>query len=185
VKPTGVGPVVLRQVRIFASGVFESLEEIRSLSIRSPVTGNLVYLQDFAEVRRGSSDPPQALLRHNGQEALAIGIVPTQGVNVVDLGDRINERLSRIEPSLPVGMTFGIIANQPREVQAAVSDFMINLITAVVIVIAVLLIALGFRTGLGDHRRTAGDLSDRLHAGAADLLSPRPKGPVHGGLLAT
>lgn len=148
VDPSGFVDMGPRQVRIFASGVFESLEEIRSLTIRSPATGNLVYLRDFAEVRRGFSDPPQTLLRHGGQEALAIGIVPTRGVNVVDLGDRISEHLARIESSLPVGMTFGIIANQPREVQVAVSEFMINLLTAVVIVIAVLLLALGFRTGM-------------------------------------
>jgi len=148
VDPAGFVELGPRQVRIFASGVFQSLEEIRGLSIHSPITGNLVYLRDFAEVRRGFADPPEALLRHQGQDALAIGIVPTQGVNVVDLGDRIKAQLSGIESTLPVGMSFGVIADQPREVQAAVGEFMINLITAVVIVIAVLLIALGLRTGL-------------------------------------
>ncbi|MBK1674494.1 MFS transporter [Ectothiorhodospira shaposhnikovii] len=148
VAPAGFVELGPRQVRIFASGVFESLEQIRDLAIRSPVTGNLVYLRDFAEVRRGFADPPEALLRHDGTPALAIGIVPTSGVNVVDLGRLVNERLDEITRSLPVGMAFGVIADQPREVRTAINEFMVNLAMAVVIVIAVLLISLGLRTGL-------------------------------------
>ncbi|MFP4683780.1 MAG: efflux RND transporter permease subunit [Ectothiorhodospira sp.] len=148
VAPSGFVEMGSRRLRIDATGAFEDLEALRNLAIRSPESGALIYLRDFAEVRRGFADPPEALLRFQGRPALALGIVPVEGANVVDLGAAVKTRLQELEATLPVGMAFGVIADQPREVQTAVGDFMVNLVTAVVIVIGVLLLALGLRTGV-------------------------------------
>ncbi|MCG5535984.1 efflux RND transporter permease subunit [Ectothiorhodospira mobilis] len=148
VEPSGFVEMGPRRLRMDASGAFDSLEALRNLSIRSPESGDLVYLRDFAQVHRGFADPPEALLRFQGQPALALGIVPVEGANVVDLGAAVKDRLQDLEATLPAGMAFGVIADQPRQVQAAVGDFMVNLVTAVVIVIGVLLLSLGLRTGL-------------------------------------
>ena len=148
VAPAGLLELGPQRLNLFASGVFDSLEDIRNLTVRSPVSDNLLYLRDFAEIRRGYAEPPESLLRFNAEPALALGIVPVAGANVVDLGERVDRRITELTQALPVGVEVGVIADQAREVRASISEFMRNLITAVLIVIAVLLLSLGLRTGL-------------------------------------
>ncbi|MGM0433437.1 MAG: efflux RND transporter permease subunit [Pseudomonadota bacterium] len=147
VAPSGVTEMGSRRLRINATGTFESVDELARLNIRSPVTEELVQLRDFAEVRRGYADPPDASLRHEGESALALGVVPAEGANVVALTERVQKELDRIEARMPVGIEFGGIALQSEEVEQAVGEFLINLATAVAIVLAVLMVSLGLRTG--------------------------------------
>ena len=148
VAPGGFVEVGSRQLRLYTSGVFESVESLAKLSIRSPVTEELVHLRDFASVKRGYADPPEASLRFQGESALALGVVPAEGANVVELTRRVREELGRIEGRMPVGIEFGDIALQSEEVESAVGEFLINLATAVAIVLAVLMVSLGGRTGI-------------------------------------
>ncbi|XOZ32473.1 efflux RND transporter permease subunit [Halomonadaceae bacterium KBTZ08] len=147
VAPSGFTEMGSRRLRINTTGTFESVEELARLNIRSPVTGELVQLRDFAQVRRGYANPPDASLRHQGESALALGVVPAEGANVVDLTERVQAELDRIEAKMPVGIEFGSIALQSEEIEKAVGEFLINLVTAVAIVLAVLMISLGLRTG--------------------------------------
>lgn len=148
VAPGGMVDLGPRRLGIYATGVFESVEELARLTIRSPVSGELVRVSDFAAVHRGYAEPPEAMLRHNGQPALALGVVPVAGANIVDLNELIQANLTRLEGQLPVGVEVGAIALQAEQVKKAIGDFVTSLATAVLIVIAVLMLSLGFRTGL-------------------------------------
>ncbi|WP_018938150.1 MULTISPECIES: efflux RND transporter permease subunit [unclassified Thioalkalivibrio] len=136
------------RLRMFVSGVFESVEDVRNLAILNPETGERLYLRDFAEVARGYADPPERMLRFNGRPAIALGVSPREGVNVVRLGDDVLQRLEELKGERPVGIEVAPINFQPATVRAAIVDFGGNLATAVAIVLAVLLVALGWRTGL-------------------------------------
>ena len=148
VAPGGFVEAGPRELRMYTSGVIESVEQLADLAIRSPMTGEMVRLRDFAEVQRGYADPPEAKLRFDGDSALALGVVPTEGANVVELSERLEQRLSEIERQLPVGVEFGAIALQADEVERAVGEFLLNLAMAVAIVLLVLMIFLGPRTGI-------------------------------------
>jgi len=148
VAPGGMVDLGPRRLGIYATGVLQSVEELAELAIRSPVSGELVRVSDFADVHRGYAEPPEAMLRFNGQPALSLGIVPVTGANVVDLDERIQATLAKLESRLPVGVEVGSIALQAEQVQDAVGDFVSSLVMAVLIVIAVLMLSLGFRTGL-------------------------------------
>jgi multidrug efflux pump subunit AcrB len=101
-----------------------------------------------AEVYRGYAEPPAALLRHNGAPAIGLGVAPVEGANVVELGEAVSRRVAALLQELPVGVEIGVIADQPREVRAAVTGFLRNLVTAVAIVLLVLLFSMGLRMGL-------------------------------------
>lgn len=147
VAPSGFTEMGSRRLQIHATGTFESVDELARLTIRSPITNELVQLRDFAQVRRGYANPPDASLRHQGESALALGVVPADGANVVDLTERIRAEMDRIEADMPVGIEFGAIALQSQEIEQAVGEFLVNLASAVAIVLAVLMISLGLRTG--------------------------------------
>ncbi|MBU2115176.1 MAG: efflux RND transporter permease subunit, partial [Gammaproteobacteria bacterium] len=140
-----VGP---DRLRIYPTGEFQSVSELESLIISSPDSKELIYLGDVARVYRANAETPAQLLRFGGQNALTLGVSFSGGVNVVEAGEQIAQRLAELEYNRPVGIELHTIYNQPDEVANSVSGFIINLAEAVVIVIVVLLIFMGLRSGI-------------------------------------
>ncbi|MDX5406875.1 MAG: efflux RND transporter permease subunit [Chromatiaceae bacterium] len=140
-----VGP---DRLRIYPTGEFESVKELENLIISSPDSKELIYLGDVARVYRENAEVPAQLIRFGGQNALTLGVSFASGVNVVDAGLQIKQRLAELEYNRPVGMTLHTIYNQPDEVANSVTGFIVNLAAAVAIVIFVLLIFMGLRSGI-------------------------------------
>ncbi len=141
------------RMRFQVTGEFRSPEEIGELLIRGRTLGGkdegrLIRVRDVATVERGYMTPPTAEMRFNGLPAIGIAVSNASGVNIVTLGRAIDERLAQISAELPVGIEINRISWQSDEVDAAVSDFMISLAMAIAIVLAVLWVAMGFRTAV-------------------------------------
>lgn len=139
-----VGP---DSVRIHPSGEFQSVAELEQLIISNPAAKELIYLGDVAKVYRASAEVPSHLIRFGGNSALSLGVSFTSGVNVVKAGEAVRQRLQQLEYTRPVGMEISEIYNQPAEVQHSVDGFILNLVEAVVIVIVVLLVFMGLKSG--------------------------------------
>ncbi|MGD8845487.1 MAG: efflux RND transporter permease subunit [Desulfobacteraceae bacterium] len=136
------------QIVLEPTGSFDTLEEIRQTIIKIPATGDLMVLQDIARVYRGTIDPPDAIVRYRGMPALAIAVNMRQGGNIIGLGEQVNAALDRLRQAYPIGVEFETVAFQPRHVDRKVKEFTGSLLQAVVIVLAVMLVFLGLRTGL-------------------------------------
>ncbi len=138
------------RIPIDPDGVFHSEQDFGDLLItpRHPKSDRLVYLRDVAVIRRGYEEPPTALVRYDGQPAIALGISTVEGGNVVVMARAIERRLRELEPMRPVGMEIHEISNQAESVTTALSGFMTNLIEAVAIVVGILLLFMGLRSGL-------------------------------------
>ncbi|MCG8616960.1 MAG: efflux RND transporter permease subunit, partial [Desulfobacterales bacterium] len=134
-------------VPIFPTGLFKSEKDFGELFIASR-GGKLIYLRDVANIRRGYVDPPQAILRFNGQPAVGIALSTVLGGNAVTMGEAVKERLAELQSQIPLGMELGVIYMQSDKVTEAVDGFVINLVEAVAIVIVVLLLFTGLRSGL-------------------------------------
>ena len=134
-------------VAIVPTGAFTSEKDFGELLISSR-NGRLIYLSDVATVRREYADPPQKLLRMDGRPALGIAISTVLGGNAVTMGEAVTARVSELQTLIPVGMELEIISMQSDSVSQAVNGFVINLVEAVLIVVVVLLIFMGLRSGL-------------------------------------
>jgi len=134
------------RVLVRVSGAFQSLDDIRQV----PVTagGRTLRLGDIATIKRGYEDPPLYTVRHNGQPVLMLGISMTSDGNIVELGEAMAEATAKIQAELPHGVELERVADQPTTVKDAIWDFERSLIEALVIVIAVSLVSLGWRAGL-------------------------------------
>ncbi len=133
---------------IAVAGEYTSVEEIGNLLLSGFGTDRVIYLKDVAQIRRGYQDPASVKLRFDGKAAIGIAISTVLGGNVVAMGESIEKRLEELESDRPVGMELGIIAYQSSAVTDAINAFIINLLEAVGIVIMVLLLAMGLRSGL-------------------------------------
>lgn len=135
-------------IRLTPTGEFTAVEDLGNLLVSSDSKGNLVYLKDVAAIRRGYQDPPRWIMRYNGKPALGLGISTVDGGNVVEMGRAVRERINELKNETPVGMELGTIAYQSDLVNQSVNDFMINLVEAVIIVIAVLCVTMGLSSGI-------------------------------------
>jgi multidrug efflux pump subunit AcrB len=135
-------------IAIDPQGAFTSVDDMLDLVIGSDSSGRQLFLRDVATVERGDPDPPRRLLRYDGKPAIGLGISTVQGGNVVTMGEAIRAKLAELESMQPIGIEIGEINFQPEAVTAATGDFIFNLFKAVSIVVIVLLVAMGRKTGI-------------------------------------
>jgi len=135
-------------IRFHSTGEFEDVKELESLIISAPGSSELIYLGDVASVRREFVEVPSNIVNYNAQQALLVGVSFASGVNVVDVGKLVDKRLQQLEYFKPLGLEVDSVYNQPKEVESSVSSFIISLAQAVAIVIVVLLLFMGLRSGM-------------------------------------
>ncbi len=150
VVPAGQVKVGPEYIRINPTGLHDEVEDIGELLVAAGKSGELIYIKDFAKVERGYMDPPRTLMRYNGAPAVGLGISTVLGGNVVVMGEAIQKKLAskEIRSITPVGMTFGTVYFQSDMVTKAVNGFLVNLMEALAIVIVILMIFMGVRSGL-------------------------------------
>ncbi len=135
-------------IRIQPTGEFENVEKLGDLILTEGGAQGLIFLRDVAEVKRGYVDVPRNIITYNGNVAINLGISFGQGVNVIDVGDKVERRLAELKYQQPLGIEISEIYSQPKEVDKSVSGFVTSLGQAVAIVIVVLLFFMGIRSGL-------------------------------------
>ena len=150
--PASGGYLALGQeyIPISPTGEFRSEQEIGWLLIkgRGADAQSTVFLRDVADIKRGYQEPPATMLRYDGKPAIGLAISTVQGGNVSVMGAALDKRFKELEPMRPLGMELNVISHQSRAVEEATTGFLINLLEAVAIVIVVLLIFMGLRSGL-------------------------------------
>jgi multidrug efflux pump subunit AcrB len=145
IDPAGQVDNGIRSVRIAVDGAVDKVDDIRELRLNAG--GQVTRLGDIAAVYSGLEDPVQRTFRFNGAESVQVGVVMAKGFNVVDVGKSIEKTYERFESTLPYGVKVDQIANQPHVVTEAVGEFMKALGEALVIVLGVSLISIGWRSG--------------------------------------
>lgn len=142
-------PLDVVQVRV--AGQFKAIEDLRAMPIRGS-SGNQLRLGDIADIQRGYVDPPSVKVRHQGKEVIALGVSMAKGGDIIVLGQSLRKAVSSIEKELPAGLRLVQVQDQPKNVATSVNEFVRVLIEAVVIVLVVSFIALGF------HKRDGANL---------------------------
>ncbi|WP_305417476.1 efflux RND transporter permease subunit [Photobacterium leiognathi] len=135
-------------VRVHPTGEFKNVDELGDLIITEKGANGLIYLRDVADIKKGFKEIPDNLVGFNGHEALNVGVSFVEGVNVVEVGQRVMQKLAELKEQQPVGIDIDAVYSQPIEVDKSVSGFVVSLGQAVVIVIVVLLFFMGLRSGL-------------------------------------
>ncbi|KQU89228.1 multidrug transporter AcrB [Ensifer sp. Root31] len=146
VDPAGSVDTGSRSVRISVEGGLDKVEDLRNLSVTAG--GQVTRLGDIATVSSGLEDPYSRKFRFNGQDSVQIGVVMAKGFKVTDVGTAVEETYQRFEAALPYGMVVDQISNQPEVVKEAVGEFMKALGEALVIVLVVSFLSIGWRSGL-------------------------------------
>jgi len=141
-------PLDILQVRV--AGQFKAVEDLRAMPIRGS-SGSQLRLGDIATIKQGYVDPPTVKVRHQGKEVIGLGVSMAKGGDIIALGKALQAASAKLSKELPAGITLLQVQDQPKAVATSVREFINTLIEAVVIVLAVSFIALGFQRRPGVH----------------------------------
>lgn len=145
--PGGEINVGRQRIALQPSGNFESLDDLKKILIPTS-SGAVVFLEDVTtRIYRDYVSPREKIVKINGQPAIALFISLKDGANIVRLGQQVDQAIPRINSNLPVGVEVVRSASQDQVVDRQVTDFLKNLVQSILIVLAVMLFFLGFRTG--------------------------------------
>lgn len=144
--PSGMIETSTDNVYLRYSGQFTDVEAIKNTSINA--NGVLVRLGDIATVERRYSEPANEAMYFDGQQAVGVAVSMEPGGNILKLGEDLDLLLQGFQSELPAGLEVNQVFNQPKVVDDSISEFVGTLREAVIIVLAVSLLSLGFRTGM-------------------------------------
>ena len=133
-------------VRVAGNTAFNSIEDIKNTIVN--VGPEQFYLKDLVQVKKSYLEPVTSMQRFNNKQAVGIGISTINGGNVLTMAENINAKLEQVTSQLPVGLELHTIYDQAREVNNANDVFIINLIESIAIVIVILLVSMGLRSGV-------------------------------------
>ncbi|WP_122563861.1 efflux RND transporter permease subunit [Pseudomonas viridiflava] len=144
----GGNPVVGAQsTTLSVSGEILSLEQLRRFPVQL-ASGERVPLQSLAKVSVAPVDPPETAAIYQGQSALVLAVSMQSGLNVQAFGTSLRARLGDLEQQLPAGFALHIVTFQADVVQNEMSKMYRVMGETVVIVMCVVMLFLGWRTGL-------------------------------------
>ncbi|MDK9606698.1 efflux RND transporter permease subunit [Lelliottia wanjuensis] len=135
-------------IRLHPTGEFENLDELGELIITPPGVGAATRLRDIATISRGLTVSPSSIYHANGRQAVTMGVSFIPGVNVIDVGRALEAKLQQMSAEKPAGINIDLFYDQAAEVGHSVNGFIINFLMALAIVIGVLLIFMGLRSGI-------------------------------------
>jgi multidrug efflux pump subunit AcrB len=146
VTPAGSIDTSNQQVYVRLDGAFDDLQKIRD----TPITahGRTLKLSEIADVQRGYEDPATFLVRHNGRPAMMLNLVMRDRYNGLELGKSLEAEQKKIQANLPAGMSFVKVTDQSTIIDEAVGEFQLKFFVALLVVMLVSLLSLGWRVGI-------------------------------------
>jgi len=129
------------------TGNFDSVDDIKNMLIAVGNGSQLVKLGDITSVAKGYIDPPNQIVSVDGKEAITMHVNLKKNKNIVYLGEAVDKVLANWQSELPVGLELTRVSSLDQYIEVKVSDFMVNLMQSISIVLVVMLVFLGLRTG--------------------------------------
>lgn len=136
-----------QRINLEPTGNFDNIADLKASIIEIPNSNALIRLGDIAEIYRDYEDPITSKVSVAGTPGIAIAMTMREGGDILTLGDRLDVLIPQIENDLPIGVALSPIFLQSKLTGQSVNAFVENLVQAVLIVIVVMVISLGLRTG--------------------------------------
>lgn len=136
------------RIRVTVNDKFKTVEDIGKMLIQGHDNDQL-RLRDIAQIEKGYEEPTRNEMFYDRERALGILIAASSGADIVKVGHAVESTLAQIKTDrLPAGVEYHKIFYQPERVGSSLGTFVINLIESVIIVVLILMIAMGFKSGI-------------------------------------
>ena len=132
---------------VYVSRSLNTVRDVQEQIVYTDPLGNVVRLKDVARVVREYPDP-DSYITNNGRKCLLLSVEMKKGQNIVAMGEEVNKVLDEFQTELPSDVTLFRITDQPKVVDDSVSNFLHELIIAIVAVVIVVMLLLPLRVAL-------------------------------------
>ena len=136
------------RIRVTVSDKFKTVEDIGNMLIQGHDDDQL-RLRDIARIEKGYEEPVRNELFYDGNRSIGILIAVSGDADIIKVGAEVERAMQALQESrFPAGVEIHKVFNQPERVGDSLGTFAINLIESIIIVIAVLMLTMGFKSGL-------------------------------------
>ena len=136
------------RVRVTVSDKFKTVDDIGNMLIQGHNDDQL-RLRDIARIEKDYENPTRNELFYNKERSIGLLIAASSSSDIVKVGAQVEKTLKEIQESrLPIGVECHKVFNQSERVGDSLGTFAINLVESVFIVIVILMLTMGFKSGL-------------------------------------
>lgn len=130
------------------TGSFNNTADIANTYINIPNSEDFIALKDIVKLRRDYIDPPDKPAYFNGQQAIFFAIAMLPNYNILEYAPRMKAAIEQLKSTLPIGYQVDIATYQAEQVAKTIQGVSINVVQTLAIVLVVVVLFLGLRTGL-------------------------------------
>ncbi len=127
-------------------GEFTNPDEIDNL-VLTQRNGQVIYFKDVAKIVDSFEDRT-SYARLNGNQSVSLAIKKRSGANIIEVADRVFALLAAADEMVPPGIELSVTFNQSKDIRRMVAELENNIITGLILVIAVLFMFLGLRNSI-------------------------------------
>jgi len=137
-----------QRVRVTVTDKFQKVDDISRMIIQGHESDQL-RLSDIAQVEKSIETPVRNALTYDGEQALGLLVSASSSSDIVKVGKAVKNKLEELkETRFPTGVECHKVFYQPERVTSSLGTFVVNLIESVLIVVVILMIFMGFKSGL-------------------------------------
>ena len=136
------------RIRVTVNDKFKTVKDISNMIIQGH-TDDQLRLSDIARVEKSYEEPTRNEMFYNKERSIGLLIAASSSSDIVKVGAKVEQTINKIQASrLPAGLECHKVFNQAERVKDSLSTFAINLVESVLIVIVILMLTMGFKSGL-------------------------------------
>ncbi|MCM1310805.1 MAG: efflux RND transporter permease subunit [Bacteroides sp.] len=132
---------------IYVQRSVNSVLDLRAMIVFAEPGGSVVRLGDIADIDKEYAYPT-SYITNNGTKCILLSVQMKEGNNIVQMGKDVNKQIDSFEKELPEDVTLFKITDQPVVVNASVTDFLQELLIAIVAVVVVIMLLLPFKVAM-------------------------------------
>lgn len=132
---------------VYVSKSLNTLYDVQQQIVYTDPSGNNIRLKDVARVVKEYA-APDSYITNNGHKCVLLSVEMKKGCNIVAMGQEVNKVIEDFKQELPSDVNIERITDQSKVVDDSVTNFLHELVIAVVAVIIVVMLLLPLRVAL-------------------------------------
>ncbi|MCA9601593.1 MAG: efflux RND transporter permease subunit, partial [Myxococcales bacterium] len=127
-------------------GDFDAAKDIEKVGIKR-IGDRPVFVSDVATVVDGFEER-KSYARVNGEPAVTLAVMKRAGANILDIAKEVKVSAAKHAERWPKGVVWRVLGDQSKDIELMVADLENNIITALILVVAVIMFFMGARNSL-------------------------------------
>ncbi|WP_306141286.1 efflux RND transporter permease subunit [Roseibium sp. MMSF_3412] len=137
-----------REFLIEVEGEITALDRIRQIPVATSRTGLVTRVGDVAAVGKGKREPVEELAFSGGRPAILVSAKIADGLQVDAWMQRVRGKIAEFEAEMPYSIEHQLVFDQSLYTIDRLSNVGLNIAIGMGLVVAVLLVTMGFRSAL-------------------------------------